>query len=330
MTEQVLLSVVITAYTDARIGDIYELLDSVAAQRYARLETVFVAEKSRELMDKVNAYVAEKGIPNVRLVFNHGEPGLSAARNLGIREARGAIIAFVDDDVVLLPGWAEAMVRAYRDESVIGVTGPASPLWEDASLAWFPEEFYWIVSCTAWSGWEERREVRNAWGMNMSFRREAFDTGEYFAPEYGLHSSDRRSWNDPPSEDVDLSLRVKKRTGKRIVYVPETMVKHRVYRYRLSHRFMRQRAYSVGYQRRMLQRLYTENNPTEKLLNQEHQLLKRILTRLFPGILKGLFTRPVTAWRRLTAAATILCFVALGYYSHLFAPFSHDTRTQEV
>ena len=134
MPEKPSLSLVVTAYTVERLKDIFELIDSIKAQSYPDIETVFVAERSDALFDSVRDYMNEKAIPKARVVFNRGERGLSAARNLGIREASGDIIAFVDDDVVLFPNWAEEMVKTYDDDSVIGVTGPAFPLWEQESM----------------------------------------------------------------------------------------------------------------------------------------------------------------------------------------------------
>lgn len=310
MAEPPLLSIVVTSYTTERLTDIFELLDSIKAQGYRNVETIFVAEKSLELSEKIKAYGEARGLSNMRVVFNNGEPGLSAARNLGIEHAQGDIIAFVDDDVSLFSDWAEEMVKAYTDDSIIGVTGPAYPLWEDKSLAWFPEELYWVISCTAWNGWNEVREMRNAWGMNMSFQRQAFQICGAFRNEFGFHKG-------LMAEDNEFSLRVKAQTRKRIIYCPKVGLWHRVHRYRLSQQFIRERAYWIGRSRRMLKKLYQKADKGSDLLAPEHQLLRRILTRLFPAILKDLFTKPAIGWRKFRATFTALLFVTLGYYSHL-------------
>jgi len=305
-----LLSIIITSYTTDRLDDIYELLDSLKAQNYPNIETIFVTERLMELSDKVKAYASNKDGLNLRVIFNAGEPGLSAARNLGIKEAKGDIIAFVDDDVVLPPEWAQEMIKAYQGDSIIGVTGSASPLWEDESMSWLPEELYWIISCTGWYDWNVVREVRNAWGMNMSFRREAFEQCGPFLNEFGFHKG-------PMAEDNEFSQRAKAKTGKKIIYCPQVNLWHRVHEYRLSQQFIKERAYWIGRSRRMLKRLSPTTEKGKDLLSQEHQLLKRILTRLFPSILKGFFSNPVIAWRRLRVTVVALTFVALGYYSHL-------------
>ncbi|MBA7661603.1 hypothetical protein ES703_69623 [subsurface metagenome] len=324
MAGRPLLSVIITSYTTERLGDIYELLDSIKTQTYPGVETIFVAERLTELLDKVKAYASNKDTLSLKVIFNSGEPGLSAARNLAIREAKGDIVAFVDDDVVLSPDWAEEMIKAYQGDSIIGVTGSALPLWEDESMSWLPEELYWIISCTAWCQWNEVREVRNAWGMNMSFRREAFEQCGLFFNEFGFHKG-------PIAEDNEFSQRVKAKTGKNIIYCPRVRLWHRVHKYRLSPQFIKERAYWIGRSRRMLLRFYPEAEKGKDLLSQEHQLLRRIFTRLFPNILKTFFTNPVIAWRKLVATVVALTFITLGYYSYLLPPlFNRQKATISI
>ena len=319
MAKVPLLSIVITSYTTERLGDIFELLDSVKGQAYRNIETIFVAERSKTLYDQIEAYAKQKAISNLKVIFNDGELGLSAARNLGIKHAEGDIISFVDDDTLLSPDWAEEMVKTYNDKSIIGVTGPALPLWEDESLSWLPEELYWIIGCTAWSSWNDTRAVRNAWGMNMSLRKEAFEKCGLFLNEFGFHKG-------PMAEDNEFSLRVRTQTGKRIIYCPTVRLWHRVHKYRLSQQFIKERAYWIGYSRHMLKKLYPQAEVTRgDLLSQEHQLLKRIFTRLFPNIAKTFLTNPVIAWRKLWLSVTVLTFVTLGYYSHLL-PTSLNRR----
>jgi GT2 family glycosyltransferase len=49
--------------------------------------------------------------------------GASLARNLGWRAARHEIVAFVDDDVRVRPGWVVALMSAFDDETIDFVTG---------------------------------------------------------------------------------------------------------------------------------------------------------------------------------------------------------------
>jgi len=311
VTDNPFLSIVITAYTAERLDDIYELLNSIKEQTYVHIETIFIVERSKELMEKIHSYGVKNNIPNLKVILNDGESGLSAARNVGINHASGDIIAFVDDDVLLCLDWAEKMVEAYKDDAIIGVTGPAFPLWEDTSMAWFPKEFYWIISCTAWDTEDHIKEVRNAWGMNMSFKREAFEKAGVFSNEFGFHKG-------PMAEDNEFSLRIKEKTGKKIMYMPDVKLWHRVHKYRLSWEFIRERSYWIGCSRRMIKRIKTEKQSDgTNILSPEQRLLNRIFTQTFPDMIKKLFTKPVIAGRISRLSITALTFVALGYYSHL-------------
>ena len=311
MTDSPFLSIVITTYTDERLNDIYELLAGIKGQTYKNTETLFVVERSKDILEKICSYGVENNIPNLKVLLNDGELGLSAARNVGIKHANGEIIAFVDDDVLLYPDWAEKMVNAYDDDAIIGVTGTALPLWEDESIAWFPKQFYWIISCTAWDNEDHIKEVRNAWGMNMSFKHEAFERAGLFSNEFGFHKG-------LMAEDNEFSLRIKEKTGKKIFYFPDIKVWHRVHKYRLSRRFIKERSYWIGYSRRMLkQRKLKNRKDGTNILSQEYRLLNRIFTRLFPDIIKKLFTSPVVAWRITRISVIALTFVALGYFSTL-------------
>ena len=316
MTDNPFLSIVISAYTAERLDDIYELLNSIKEQTYLHTETLFIVERSKELMEKIYSYGVGNNIPNLKVLFNDGESGLSAARNVGIKHANGDIIAFVDDDVLLYPDWAEKMVKAYKDDTIIGVTGPAFPLWEDKSMAWFPKEFYWIISCTAWDAEDRVKEVRNAWGMNMSFKREAFEKAGVFSNQFGFHKG-------PMAEDNEFSLRIKEKTGKKIMYVPDVKLWHRVHKYRLSREFIKERSYWIGCSRRVIKQIKPEKqNDGVNILSPEHRLLNRIFTQTFPDIIKKIFTKPVIAGRISRLSITALTFVALGYYSYLMPDFS--------
>jgi len=308
-----LLSMVITSYTTERLKDIFELLDRIKAQTYSDFEIIFIAERSKELEERVKNYVGEKNIPNMKVIFNNGEQGMSSARNLGIQQAKGDIIAFIDDDALPFPDWAEEMVKTYEDGSVIGVTGPVSPLWEDEAVDWFPDELDWILGCSSFSGITQNQEIRNVWGTNMSFRREAFNVAGTFSSTIGAIQGKRLH-----GEEVELSLRIKERTKKQIIYNPKVRVKHKVYKNRLSSRFIARSSYWIGYTRYGLKKLYPNGYEGNSLLNVEHQLLRRIFIRLFPSILKTFLIKPVIACHKLRVTTIALSSVAFGYFSYLF------------
>lgn len=316
-----LLSVVVCSYTADRLDDTCELLEALQAQTYRPLETIFVADNSPELAALVRRYGRERRLSGLRVVLNDGRPGLAAARNRGVEEARGQVIAFIDDDALPFPDWGKEIMRTLQDdEGMVGVTGPAYPLWEDRSLAWLPEEFYWIISCPTdgWLGCQQVREVRNAWGMNMAFRREAFLACRF--PEgFGYaHSGQEAASANLLGEDTAFSVLLRRRTGKRIVFNPRVRVRHRVYRQRLAPSAVRRRAFWEGYTKARLRQTADRQQALD--LGPEGALLRRIALRFFPRALAGLPRQPGRSLRELRLAADALGHVALGYAAARLPP----------
>ena len=297
-----------------RLKDIIELLDSIHAQAYKNIEVLVVTERSQELTDSIKTYIKEKGYSNIKVLYNEGEWGSYPSRNLGIAQASGEVIAFIDDDALPFPNWAEETAKTYaEDSSIVGLTGPILPLWKQDSMAWFPQEFYWIFSCTYWD-WAEKTEVRNGYCTNLSFRREAFDTCGLFKTSLVGKGHGKSDWQQPAAQETEFCLRAKQGTGKRIIYVPDIKVKHKVYGYRLSTKFIAKRAYWEGYDKAMLNRWYRVSGET--VLSTEYELLRRIFSQLLPRVLKLLLRQPLVALRQLWVTATVLSCVAAGYLGY--------------
>ena len=73
-----------------------QCLDSIVGQTYGDLEILLVDDGST---DRCGAVCEEYARADARIrVFHTENRGLSAARNLGLREARGELIGFVDAD----------------------------------------------------------------------------------------------------------------------------------------------------------------------------------------------------------------------------------------
>jgi GT2 family glycosyltransferase len=77
--------------------------------------------------------------PRVRYV-RELRPGLDAARNRALREARGEVVAFTDDDALVDEGWLDALRARFADPIVALVTGITMPLeLETPAQIWFEQ-----------------------------------------------------------------------------------------------------------------------------------------------------------------------------------------------
>lgn len=93
-----LISVVIPAYNAAPF--LGEALESVWAQCYRPLEVIVVDDGSTDATAEVAGAAASEGPMRV---LRQAHAGAAAARNAGVREADGPLLAFLDSDDVWLP-----------------------------------------------------------------------------------------------------------------------------------------------------------------------------------------------------------------------------------
>jgi GT2 family glycosyltransferase len=109
-----LVSVVIPTYQRGYILD--RAIQSVLDQTYRQVEIVVADDGST---DSTHEVVARFG-PVVRY-FHQPNAGVSAARNLGLRNARGEFVALLDSDDCWLPWKLEAQVRLLKRFPEVGM-----------------------------------------------------------------------------------------------------------------------------------------------------------------------------------------------------------------
>jgi glycosyltransferase involved in cell wall biosynthesis len=322
------LSIVVTSHTVGRLTDIQKLLASIQGQTCPQVETVFVADDSPELATRIEEYAASISLP-VRVLLHRGETGVNFCRNAGIMASQGEVVGLVDDDVILFPDWGEEMLRSYSlDPGVIGVTGPAFPLWEDEAMAWFPKEFWWMWGCTVWD-WDQVREIRNVGGMNCSFRREALLEAGLYDPRLGPKGGDERAtWFYPSGEEVELSLRMRRRLpGASLIYNPRVQVYHKVYRSRFTWRFMAKRAFRFGYTKAHVEALFKDSFRNRPVLDLERNHLRHLLLRMPFSLARELPRSPRSTGRKLAVGLIGTLFTGLGYLAYFAKPYKEDERT---
>jgi GT2 family glycosyltransferase len=216
---------------------------------------------------------------DVKIVVSKGY-GLSKARNAGVKEAKGKIIAFIDDDAIANKNWLDSLLSNFDDPNVGGVGGKVKPIWKGIRPIFFPNELDWIIGCSYEGLPRCKTNVRNPIGCNMSFRKDILQIVGYFRENVGRTTNSLIS-----GEETDFCVRLLEKCPKlRTVYDPSAIVYHNVPKTRTDLRYLVKRSFYEGFSIAII--LNSAKSGT-KLLSVEHDYLRYLLRVSIPLRLKG-------------------------------------------
>jgi hypothetical protein len=205
-------------------------LRAVADQQIAHAYEVIVVDNSGQ----IQAGPANTGAARIVVC---PVPGLSAARNAGLAEARGDLVCFLDDDALPAPDWLAWICRAFDEHPSAVVVGghirlklPDSPP-RALRPGW---RKYWSEFLTDDTDYTEVGSwARFPWGANWSARRDALRAVGGFRSRYGRTGDNY--WGG--EEMVAASLM--QRLGGAVAIEPRASVLHDVdpARFTISHVF---------------------------------------------------------------------------------------------
>jgi glucosyl-dolichyl phosphate glucuronosyltransferase len=157
----------------------------------------------------------------IRYVFEKTQ-GRSAALNRGIAEAKGEIIAFTDDDVLLHPEWLTGLIHTFEEFDCAGVAGRIVPLWNHPKPRWLEMEGQQAI--VNFELGDESKEIRFApMGANSAFRKQVFTRHGLFRLDLGVSGSQHTITCD----DTEFGERLI-RGGEKIMYSPSAIIYHPV------------------------------------------------------------------------------------------------------
>ena len=139
-------------------------------------EVLVVDNNSSDRTSEVVESFCAKHPARFRLVFER-EQGLSHARNTGIRNARGDILAFTDDDICVESGWLWNLTSSLHDGEWAGAGGQIFPVCNGALPNWLTIEDFRTLGVFAgfYLGPVAGPLTRPPYGGNMAYRRETFE-----------------------------------------------------------------------------------------------------------------------------------------------------------
>lgn len=205
------VSIVTPTYN--RRDSLERLLDGLRQQTYPfdQFEFVLVDDGST---DGTVDFVRGLELPFAVTVLQQAHAGPAAARNLGVANARGIFVLFLDDDVLPVPGVIEEHVRTHADAENLVVIGPMSPpegwprpawiKWDEQTL----QRQYRAMLAGEWAC-----TPRQFYTANASLRRDRFQRTGGFDPRFKR------------AEDVELAFRLE-RAGARFAFNPRADILH--------------------------------------------------------------------------------------------------------
>jgi succinoglycan biosynthesis protein ExoM len=222
---------------------------------------------------------------------------IAHARNRALDEARGAWIAFVDDDEIADEGWLAAYWAVARAGDADGFIGPVVPEAEGEAAAWIDVERFFSRPRHPTGTLVERAELRTS----NAFLRRALFRDRRFDPAYGRSGG----------SDSELFGRMLD-GGARFVFCDEAVVRELVPAQRRTLRWLSRRAFRGGAVSTRIARTRGATSAPRAALRAAAAGLA--LAGVLPLAALGGRARALRAWQRLCIQAGHLWSLAGGRF----------------
>jgi succinoglycan biosynthesis protein ExoM len=217
-------SVVICTYNRPRmlVSAVSSVLAS-ASRTGLEYEIVIADNSPGGIAAPLVADLAEHAVP-VRRV-SAAPPNISIARNVGLRAVRAPLVAFLDDDLTVSPGWLDALVETLQRTGADIVLGQLRPSFAlGAAPPWDPQGRGFTRCLDAPSGTpiiaggpHRTRGFTVSTATSLWRTASCFTDHTPFDPAFGVSGG----------EDLDLFLRLEAR-GRRIVWCAEAVAEETI------------------------------------------------------------------------------------------------------
>lgn len=205
-----MVSVVVPIYNGE--SDLPDLINGLLSQTYPqdRLEFLLVDNNSSDRTFSLLQTTAESN--SVIHVFSENQIQSSyAARNTGIRAAKGEIIAFTDADCHPQPQWLHSLIQPFIDSNVVIVAGEIAALPGNTLLEQHAQQQDTL---------SQKHTLNHPFcpygqTANLAIRRTALETAGLFRPYLSTGG------------DADICWRILRQNLGRLEFAPNAIIQHR-------------------------------------------------------------------------------------------------------
>jgi len=236
------ITVVICTYN--RCESLSETLESLRKQEFLTqfdYEIIVVDNNSKDkTKEKVFSYMP-KFSGRLKYVLEPRQ-GLSYARNRGILESNGKVIAFTDDDVIVDKKWLSNIMLAFEKSNSACIGGRIYPVWESKIPEWVSSKFYGKLALLDYgdNSFEIKSEDFELFGANLIIDNDCFKKHGLFRTDIGRKG--KRLFSGEDSAYVKLLLEKK----EKVIYDPSIIVNHKISKERLVKSYFRKWSFDGG------------------------------------------------------------------------------------
>ncbi len=221
-----IITILICTYN--RCESLRETLDSLKTLEHCKYfdhEIIIIDNNSKDKTKEVICSYMPKFDGRLKYILEQNQ-GLSYARNRGIKEAKGQIIVFTDDDVIVDKKWLINIVNCFKKYSCDGVCGRIMPLYSKKIPQWIKDYRHLLSGPIVSHDYGEgdkiygNEKINPFVGANMAYKKECF-------VKYGLFDTNIGVGKGMLGEDTDFFRRVFNNKGI-LYYCGSAMLLHKV------------------------------------------------------------------------------------------------------
>jgi glycosyltransferase involved in cell wall biosynthesis len=218
MPENIAPMVSVIICTRGRTEILERAVSSVIKSNYPRFELILIDQNRDDRIERIlGTLLKDQRIRHIKSATQ----GVGTARNIGMRNTQGEIVAFTDDDCEVMSDWINELVRAFQSDQKVGVVlGKVLAGPHDSNTGFIPAYFPKapFLACSI----REKHKVEGI-GACMGIRKTTWTALRGF-DEYMGSGAPLKS-----GEDTDFIVRTLL-SGYYVYETPEVAVVHHSFR----------------------------------------------------------------------------------------------------